>query len=458
LHRQILSYSQRYDIQTGLLNYQAFQDSLAARLRNTPPGSELALIWIDLVNLRSEFSLWGWAGAEALARRVAGNLRSVRNADALLGRVDGRSFLVAMDASKFDKAGRNRIQAVIDALAPTRQQGHGTFPEVAAGVAFFPSDTTSIDDLVRFASLAATRAVQVRSRAVIAFHAGMNSTAMRDHLLEIEMRKALDQGQFRVAYQANLDLMTGQVLGAEALIRWDHPELGAVTPDEFIPVAERSDLIHHIFEMILRATLEQIRQWQSNGIYLPSIAVNASAANVRSENFVRTVAALLEEIPIAPTQLEVEMTESLAFDDEELFTARMRQLKALGVHIGIDDFGTRYTGFNVLKHLPLDIMKIDKCFIRGVNNSPDMRALCQTIVAMARQLKLRTVAEGIEDLGEMETMREIGCDGGQGYFFQRPASAERFAEFLLEWPERKHAFGFAGDAAPDHAQLRYGTA
>src|SRR5580698_2874794 len=154
LDRKILSYCQRFDIQTGLLNHQAIQDALVKKLKNRAAGLEVALVWIDLVNLRQEFSLWGWTGAEALARRVAGTLRSVVDAGALLGRVGGRSFLVAMDASKHDKAGRQRIQAMVDALAPVRSRGTGTRPEVAAGVAFFPVDTDSGEDLVRFASLA----------------------------------------------------------------------------------------------------------------------------------------------------------------------------------------------------------------------------------------------------------------------------------------------------------------
>ena len=443
LDRQILSYSQQFDLQTGLLNHQAIQDRLAAMLRNRASGREVALIWIDLVNLRREFSLWGWTGAEALARRVAGTLRSVVESEALLGRVGGRSFVVAMGASKHDKADRLRIQAVVDALTPARNRGNETRPEVAAGVAFFPLDTESVEDLVRFASLAATRAGHVKSQAVIAFHSGMNSLIVRDHALEVEMRKGLDQGQFTLVYQPKIALATGEVLGAEALIRWKHPEWGFVTPAEFIPIAERSDLIHRIFDFGLHTALERMQLWQNQGLRLPIISVNASAANVRSDDFARSVRTIMSEMPIGSTELELEMTESLAFEDEELFTARMRQLKAIGVRIAIDDFGTRYTGFNVLKHLPLDTMKIDQCFIRGIDRSPGMRSLCQTIVAMARQLKLRTVAEGIEEQGELEVMREIGCDAGQGYLFQRPVPAEEFAEFLCEWPDRKLGFGFS---------------
>jgi len=449
LDRQILSYSQRFDVQTGLLNHQAFQDALAGMLRHRAAGGEVALIWIDLVNLRREFALWGWAGAESMARRVAGALRSVVDANGLLGRVGGRSFLVAMEAAKHDKEGRRRIQALVDALAPARNRGPdarhdvATRPEVAAGVAFFPVDTESVEDLVRFASLAAMRAAHVKSQAVIAFHAGMNSLIVRDHAIEVEMRKGLDQGQFELAYQPKIDLHTGEILGAEALTRWRHPQWGPVTPGEFIPIAERSDLIHRIFEFGLRTALEQLHRWRDMGLYLPVIAVNASAANVRSDSFVRLVRAVISEFPPGTTEVELEMTESLAFEDEELFSARMQQLKDAGVRIAIDDFGTRYTGFNVLKHLPLDTMKIDQCFIRGIHRSQGMRSLCETIVAMAQQLKLRTVAEGIEELGELETMRAIGCEAGQGYLFQRPVDAEEFAQFLRMWPERRHGFGFA---------------
>lgn len=443
MDRQILSYCQRFDIQTGLLNHQAVQGALAKMLRNRAAGPEVALIWIDLVNLRREFSLWGWKGAEALARRVAGTLRSVVDSGTLLGRVGGRSFLVAMEASKHNKAGRQRIQAVVDALTPVRNRGSETRLEVAAGVAFFPVDTDSVEDLVRFASLAAMRAEHVKSQEVIAFHAGMNSMIVRDHAMEVEIRKGLDEGQFSLVYQPKVDLATGAILGAEALIRWIHPQWGTVTPGEFIPIAERSDLIHRIFDLSLRTTLEQMQRWQDVGLDLPLMAVNASAASVRSDGFVRSVRTIMGDFPIGETEVELEITESLAFEDEELFTARVRQLKDIRMRIAIDDFGTRYTGFNVLKHLPLDTMKIDQCFIRGIDHSPGMRSLCHTIVAMARQLKLRTVAEGIEEQGELEVMREIGCDVGQGYLFQRPVPADEFEEFLLEWPERRHGFGFA---------------
>lgn len=446
LNREGQPRNHRHAPQTGLLSQQAFQDALGALLRNSPAEQEVALIWIDLVSLRREYSLWGWRGAEALASRIAGALRSVVDADALLGRVGGSSFMVAMGASKFNKISRNRIQEIVDSLTPQRRCGSDARLEVAAGVAFFPSDTRSADELVRFAVLAADRAGHVKSRNVVAFHARMNRQIMRAHLLEVEMGKGLERNQFRMFYQPKVNLKTGDVVAAEALMRWNHPELGAVAPSEFIPVAERSNLIHSVFDFNLRTALKQARRWRALGLALPVIAVNVSAANVREDEFARTVRTIMEEIPIAPTQLELEMTESLAFEDEELFRVRVRQLRSIGVRVAIDDFGTRYTGFNVLKKLRLDTIKIDQCFIRGVDRSQDMLSLCRTIVAMGRQLKLRTVAEGIEEPGELEALRQIGCEAGQGYLFQRPIPGDEFTGFLRSWPDRMHDFDFADDA------------
>jgi EAL domain-containing protein (putative c-di-GMP-specific phosphodiesterase class I)/GGDEF domain-containing protein len=442
LHRQMLAYGQRYDVQTGLLNYQSFQESVAGLIRNAEPGEGFALIWIDLLNLRREFSLWGSKGVEGLVRNVSGCLRSAADADALLGRFGARCFLVVISASKFNRGDRARVQALVDSLEPLHILGGDIKPEVSAGVAFYPSDTQSSEDLLRFASLAAARGGDTKSSTVMPFDARMNNALIRDHQMETEMHKGLDRGQFCTFYQPKVSLRTGAVLGAEALTRWTHPEWGSVTPNEFIPVAERSRLIHRIFDFSLRAALKDAQRWQEMGLVLPIISVNASAASVHTADFVANVRRILAEIPIAPTILELEVTESMLFDDEDLFARVVRELQEAGVHVVIDDFGTRYTGFNVLKKLTLNEMKIDRCFIHGIDRSQDMRALCQTIVAMARQLKMQTVAEGIEEPGELEVMREIGCDAGQGFLFQRPMPAEAFPVFLRDWPQRMPTFGF----------------
>ncbi|HUB30365.1 MAG TPA: bifunctional diguanylate cyclase/phosphodiesterase [Terracidiphilus sp.] len=448
LRRQMLAYAQRHDLQTGLLNYQAFQESIGWLLREDLQGQEVALLWIDVLNLRREFSLWGSAGTDALVRHIADALRSAAEPDAVLGRFSGRCFLIAMRGVKYEHRTRKRFQSLINAIQPMRYCGTEIKPELAGGVAFYPSDAASSEDLVRFASLAAGRAAHTRSQTVVSFNAGMNSLILHDHRLELEMRKGLEQGQFSLAYQPMVDLATGRIAGAEALMRWNHPEWGKVAPNDFIPVAERSDLIHRVFDFSLRAALADTEAWRALGIAPSLMSVNVSAANMRAEGFIDHVRRVLGEFTIAPTELEIEVTESLLFEDEELFATRVRQLKAIGVRVGIDDFGTRYTGFNLLKQLPLDTMKIDKCFIRGVHRSSDMRALCETIVAMAKQMKLQTVAEGIEESGELEVAHEIGCNAGQGYLFRRPISRAEFAELLQEWPERAPDFAPAIPAPP----------
>jgi len=318
-------------------------------------------------------------------------------------------------------------------------------PEIAAGVAYYPSDSASAEDLIRFASLAATRACGMKTTIVMSFDAAMNTLVMRDHQLEVEIRKGLDEDQFCVHYQPKIDLQTGDVTGAEALMRWNHPEWGPVPQSEFIPIAERTQLIDRIFDFALRTAMWDAQKWRDRGIALPSIAVNVSPANLRRDDFIQTVHTIQKEVQMAPTRLELEVTETMLLEDEELFGSRLREMRAAGIRVAIDDFGTRYTGFNMLHRLPLTTMKIDHCFVQGVDRSQEMRALCRTIAAMARQLKLRTVAEGIETPGEFRVMREIGCEAGQGYLFQRPIPADEFAAFMAGWPERKREFGFIVD-------------
>ena len=447
MQQLMLRYGQRFDLQTKLMNQQAFQAALADLLRNRPVDNEIALIWIDVLNLRREFARWGSKGVDALVAHIADSLRSAVDPDVLLGRFGARCFLVAMPASKADASDRARIQLTVDVLEPMRVMGTEIRPEIAAGVAYYPSDSTSAEDLIRYSSLAASRAGGMKNATVMNFDAAMNNVVMRDHELEVEIRKGLDLKQFRVHYQPKIDLQTGEITGAEALMRWDHPEWGPVPQSEFIPIAERSDLIDRIFDFALRTAMWDSQKWRDCGVPLPSIAVNVSPANLRRDDFIQTVQAIQNEVPMAPTRLELEVTESMLLEDEELFADRLYQLRAAGIRVAIDDFGTRYTGFNMLHRLPLTTMKIDHCFVQGVDRSPELRALCRTIAAMARQLKLRTVAEGIETPGEFRVMREIGCEAGQGYLFQRPIPADELTTFMAEWPERKREFGFVDSHA-----------
>ena len=448
LRRYLMAYANRHDVQTGFLSFETFRAELDTTLRRVSPQQEIATIWIDILNLRREFALWGFDAVDSLVVRIASTLRTHIGQEAIIGRISGTCFVFALPASKTDPSSRLKLQMVMDSILQLGSTEFEAAPEVAAGVAFYPNDADSAEDLMRFSSLAAARARQTQSSSILTFQPGMRMLLMRSHLLELEMSKALDRDEFSMLFQPKVDLVTGHVLGAEALMRWQHPEWGPVPPSEFIPVAERSNLIHRVFDFGLRAALKSAQCWTAAGTTPHVVSVNVSAANLRREDFARHVQNILAEYPIDPVELELEVTETLLLDDEELFSNRMRQLKAIGVRLAIDDFGTRYTGFNLLKRLPLDTMKIDQCFIRGIHQSIDMRTLCGTILAMARHMKLRTVAEGIEQPEEMDVMQQIGCDAGQGYYFQRPVSSEDYATFLAQWPRRKALHGFATEMGP----------
>lgn len=451
---RVLAYSHRYDFQTGFLNYRPFEEALASLLGNRLVDRQFALLWIEVQNLRQGFLLRGADGDEAMVRQIAESLRETVGTDASLGRLGGSSFLAAMPAAKFNTDDRYRIQTIADGLRTLVVAAREIKPEIAAGAAFFPADTESSPELIRFAGLAAARAASVKCTAVIPFHPEMNNQILRDFRLELEMHEGLDEGQFSTVYQPKVDLKTGYVLGAEALMRWRHPQRGEVSPKDFIPIAERSRLIHRIFESCLRSALESVRRWRDQGLELPVISINVTAADVRRQDFVRDVRQIVEEVPIAPTELELEVTESMLVDDDGVFDVRLRQLRSAGVRICIDDFGSGYTSFNMLKRLPFNSLKIERCFVNGIHRSENMKTLCQTIVAMARSLTLHTVAEGIEDRDELEILRQMGCNAGQGFLFQTPIAAEEFAEFLRVWPMRNSFLGFT---QPRRATSALGT-
>jgi diguanylate cyclase len=273
--------------------------------------------------------------------------------------------------------------------------------------------------------------------------------------LERDLRIALRDNQLSMVYQPQIDLITGDVVGVEGLTRWNHPTRGPVPPAQFIPVAEQSDLIDEIFRHSLRRMLVDAARWRSAGLVVPSLSVHASAANLRYEGFVAIVKREIEANPPGYSQLDIEVTESLMVEDECLFVEQIRALRAIGAKVSLDGFGTRYTGFNALKGLSLNTMKIDRSCVHDVDRSSESQSLCRTAMTMARYLKLGTVAEGIESAGELRVLKEIGCQAGQGFLFQRPAPSERFMEFLLDWPEQRKRPAFADAFTDAQADFPY---
>lgn len=433
-------FSLRYDPVTGLPNQALFRDGLRSALQVCEAnGQGLALLWVDLTNLRREFSVGGEDAARNLVCTLADSLRPWANSGELVCRFGDKSFLMTL---RQDDSLSRRLELIMEAASHRHLRGTEGKPEISVGVAYFPEHASHPEELIRFASLAAISAARVRSRSAVQFEPRMNTALLLERAIEKDLRIALRENQLSLVYQPQIDLASGDVLGVEALMRWEHPTRGPISPAQFIPVAEQSDLIDEIFAHSLRRTLADAQIWRSVGVVLPTISVNASPANVRHQDFVGIVKRELDARPLGSTYLEIEVTESLLMDDEQLFLERLEALHTIGVKVSLDDFGTRYTGFNALKGLPLTSMKIDRCFVHGIDRSTQAQSLCETILTMARNLHLTTVAEGIEDIGELRAMKSIGCEGAQGYLFQRPVPSEQLLQFLIDWPERKRQGDF----------------
>jgi len=438
---QLQDYGLRYDPVTGLPNQSFFREELRKMLgRALSQERGVALVWIDLTNLRREYSVGGDEAAQRMVCALADSLRPWTEVGELLCRFSDQCFLLALRRDGMMDA---RLDLILESASHRHLRGSEGKPEISAGIAFFPEHANTTDELIRFASLAAVSAARTRSRAAVPFHPEMNATLLLERSLEKDLRAALRENQLSLVYQPQIDLVTGNLLGVESLMRWNHPVRGHVSPAQFIAVAEQSDLIDEIFSHSLHQLLVDAATWRAQGFVLPSLAVNASAANVRHQDFVAIVQKELSEHPLGTTELDIEVTESLLMDDEDLFLERLKALRAIGVKVSLDDFGTRYTGFNSLKGLPLSSMKIDRCFVHGVDRSNQAQSLCRTIVTMAKHLKLATVAEGIEEVGELRALKKIGCQAGQGYLFQRPIPSEQFLEFMRTWPQRKKQGEFA---------------
>ena len=258
----------------------------------------------------------------------------------------------------------------------------------------------------------------------------MNAQVVERLTLENSLRRALDNKELFLMYQPQIDMTTRKVVGLEALLRWQHPELGLVPPDRFIRIAENSGLILPIGEWVLRTACSQVRQWQEEGLPHTTIAVNVSAIQFRQEGFCELIQSVLDETRLAPQYLELELTESLLLSSADMTFAVLRDLKAMGLKLAIDDFGTGYSSLSYLKHFPVSKLKIDRSFIRDVAVNPDDAAIATAIISMAKSLHLKVIAEGVENEAQMSFLQARQCDEIQGYYFSKPLMVDKVPDKL----------------------------
>jgi EAL domain-containing protein (putative c-di-GMP-specific phosphodiesterase class I) len=309
-------------------------------------------------------------------------------------------------------------------------QGQTLNIHCSLGISIFPEHGADGESLIKNADAAMYGAKERGRNNFQFFTEDMNVQVVERLTLEHGLRSALDKQELFLMYQPQMDIATGTIIGLEALLRWQHPDLGLVPPDKFIPIAENSGLITTIGESVLRTACDQARKWQEEGLPAIPVAVNVSAVQFRREGFGDLIRRVLRETGLASQYLELEVTESLLLADADVTFSVIQELKAIGVTLAIDDFGTGYSSFSYLKKFRANKLKIDRSFIRDVAVNPDDAAITAAIISMAKSLRLKVIAEGVEDEAQMTFLRSHQCNEIQGYYFSKPLTAEQVADKL----------------------------
>lgn len=423
-----------HDALTGLPNRVLFEDRLSQALLSAERGKQrLAVLSLDLDRFKNINDTLGPAAGDELLRRVAERVSAcVREGDSV-ARYGSDEFALLLtqvgEAENVIEISRRILEAF---KQPFRCDGYTLYLTTSAGVSIYPEDGEDAHTLLKNAGAALHRAKRQEGNVYQLYTADLNAKALRRLTLENYLRQALEREEFEVHYQPQVKVDDFRIVGAEALVRWQHPELGMVSPAEFIPLAEETGLIVQLGEWILRSACEQIREWRGAGASPLRVAVNLSPRQFRQPDLIGMVWRALAGAGLDAHHLELELTESSVMTDPQKAAATLRELRLMGVGVAIDDFGTGYSSLSHLKSFPLTTLKVDKSFLSDAATDPADAAIVRAIVALARSLDLRVKAEGVETGEQLELLRALGCDEAQGYLFSRPLPAQEFARLLPE--------------------------
>lgn len=428
----MMRYQASHDALTGLPNRLMFNEQLALALANARQDDEmLGVAFLDLDRFKLINDSLGHAVGDELLQEVARRLRAcLRPCDAI-ARWGGDEFTLVLPHLHSAEDITHIAQRILDRLTSSFYLGdQELYITASLGIALFPYDGADVETLLKNADLAMYQAKQQGKNNYRMYHEGMAVQTLNHLALESDLRKALSRGELLLHYQPQIDLATGAIVGVEALLRWQHPLLGFVSPAQFIPLAEESGIICSIGEWVLQTACQQQRAWQDAGLPPMRMAVNLSAQQFQQSSLATSILQTLEETGIEPQYLELEITESAAMRDVQLTTSTLSRLVDLGVQIAMDDFGTGYSSLSVIKHFPLHTLKIDQSFVRDApHNSSDV-AIANAVAALGRGLGLKVLAEGVETAEQVQFLRAIQCDFAQGYYFSRPLSPEAIAPLL----------------------------
>jgi diguanylate cyclase (GGDEF)-like protein/PAS domain S-box-containing protein len=418
-----------HDTLTDLPNRALFMDRLEQALaRSRRSGGDTALLFLDLDQFKVVNDSLGHPAGDELIREVAGRLRECLGSGGTAARFGGDEFAVLLEEVSGEAAAVSVAERILAALrAPFTVSGEEFFTTASIGIALSSADTDDADNLLRAADLALYRAKNAGRNGCQLFDQSEGARADERFALENDLRRAVERQEFRVVYQPIVDLESGQATEMEALVRWDHPQRGWISPGEFIPLAEETGLIVPIGQMVLEEACRQAQRWLAEQPErAPGVNVNLSVRQLQAPGLVESVARTLAETGIDPARLKLEITESALM--QESMGSLLQTLKGLGIKLALDDFGTGYCSLAYLRRFPIDILKIDRSFVQRLGQEPADTAIVQAIMTLARSLNLTVTGEGVETGEQAAALRALGCDRGQGYLFARPALPEDLAQ------------------------------
>jgi diguanylate cyclase (GGDEF)-like protein/PAS domain S-box-containing protein len=427
-----LALAAEHDFLTGLPNRMLLNDRIGQAIALAPRGrGKIAILFLDLDGFKYINDSLGHPVGDKLLQSIAKRLIGCVRASDTVSRQGGDEFVVLLSDIQYVEDAAISSRRILQAIAEAHPVGHHDLHiTTSIGVSIYPDDGQDAETLVKNADTAMYQAKENGRASYRFFKPAMNVRAVERQSVEESLRRAMTRHQFRLQYQPKVDLVTGAITGAEALLRWDHPTRGLVSPAKFIPVAEDCGLILPIGAWALREACTQARRWLDEGLSFSTMAVNVSAMEFRDDNFLHGVLEILAETGLDPGYLELELTESVLMKHAESSTSILQTLRDRGIKIAIDDFGTGYSSLSYLRKFSVDTLKIDQSFVRQISTAGDDTVIVTAVIGMARNLKLRVVAEGVETLEELEFLRAHHCDEAQGFYLSRPLPPKHFAELL----------------------------
>jgi predicted signal transduction protein with EAL and GGDEF domain len=408
----------------------------------------VAIYFLDLDQFKLINDTFGHSAGDELLKQVAARLLNcIRSNDSIARpalttqagqmlpddaviRLGGDEFVIVAADIRHNADAAVLAQRIIDLLTPAFNiEQHDIFITTSIGISLYPESGTDPETLLRNADAAMYHAKEQGRNGYRFFSKILNSRIRERLAFKNELSRAIEQNELIVHYQPRLELPSGRIVGAEALVRWQHPQRGLVFPGEFIPLAEETGLILPLGDWVMRHACRQLADWRAAGLTLDYVSVNFSAAQFNQKSIHERISEMLEITGLAPQHLELELTESILIEAENS-RQNLEDLKTIGLHISIDDFGTGYSSLSYLKSFPLDALKIDRSFISDIDSNSDGAAIVSATIALAHNLQLKVVAEGVEQQSQLAFLRDRSCDEVQGYLFSRPLAAQAFAEML----------------------------